>query len=100
MSNLELTEIVAELAIQVKQMQRRIDAIPATRMVPPTVGEVAEYARKMGYAEFPAVEFHDHYTMVGWVYGKGAGKPIKDWRAAVRTWQRQRRPIAIQGSFF
>lgn len=31
-------------------------------------------------------QFCDHYTANGWVQGKG--KPIRDWRAAVRTWER------------
>ena len=33
-----------------------------------------------------ADQFHDHYTANGWIQGKG--KPIRDWKAAVRTWER------------
>ncbi|MBR3997206.1 MAG: hypothetical protein IKI93_02550, partial [Clostridia bacterium] len=36
-----------------------------------------------------AESFHDFYSANGWVQGKG--KPIKDWRAAVRTWERRDR---------
>ena len=33
-----------------------------------------------------AEKFVDFYTVNGWVQGKS--KPIKDWKAAVRTWER------------
>jgi hypothetical protein len=33
-----------------------------------------------------AQRFVDFYTANGWHQGRG--KPIKDWRAAVRTWER------------
>ena len=32
-----------------------------------------------------AVRFVDYYTANGWKVGKN---PMKDWRAAVRTWER------------
>lgn len=53
--------------------------------VPPTVLEVAEYCveRKNNV---DAEAFVNFYTANGWVQGKG--KPIKDWKAAVRTWER------------
>lgn len=53
--------------------------------VPPTVLEVAEYCaeRKNNVS---AEAFVDFYTANGWVQGKG--KPIKDWKAAVRTWEK------------
>lgn len=61
--------------------------------VPPTVMEVAEYCveRKNNV---DAEAFVNFYTANGWVQGKG--KPIKDWKAAVRTWERnnQRKPTA------
>lgn len=52
---------------------------------PPTVLEVAEYCveRKNNV---DAEAFVNFYTANGWVQGKG--KPIKDWKAAVRTWER------------
>jgi len=42
---------------------------------------------------FQAGKMWDHYQANGWVQGKG--KPIKDWKAACRTWIRN----AIQGIF-
>lgn len=61
--------------------------------VPPTVLEVAEYCVERGN-KVDAETFVNFYTANGWVQGKG--KPIKDWKAAVRTWERnsQKKPTA------
>ena len=53
--------------------------------VPPTVLEVAEYCSERNN-NVSAEAFVDFYTANGWVQGKG--KPIKDWKAAVRTWEK------------
>lgn len=55
------------------------------RFTPPTLEEVAAYCRERGNRIDPE-RFIDYYTANGWVQGKG--KPIKDWKAAVRTWER------------
>lgn len=56
------------------------------RFVPPTVDEVAEYCAERENSIDPAA-FVDYYTANGWK--QGAGKPLKDWKAAVRTWERR-----------
>ena len=53
------------------------------RFIPPTVEEVAEYVNEKGYKVNPQ-RFVDHYAARGWKYGQG--KPMVDWKAAVRTW--------------
>ena len=55
------------------------------RFVPPTLEEVKAYCleRKNGV---DAERFYDYYSTNGWVQGKN--KPIKDWKACVRTWER------------
>lgn len=58
---------------------------PPARFVPPTVEEVRAYCKERGNNVDPE-RFHDYYSANGWVQGKG--KPIKDWKAAVRTWER------------
>lgn len=54
------------------------------RAVPPTIEEVTEYCKERNRG-VDADTFFDFYTANGWVQGKG--KPIKDWKAAVRTWE-------------
>lgn len=58
---------------------------PHARFVPPTVEEVKEYCQERKNSVNPQ-HFVDFYEANGWVQGKG--KPIKDWRATVRTWER------------
>lgn len=55
------------------------------RFTPPTIEEVKTYVNEKGYSVDPE-RFYDYYTANGWVQGKG--KPIADWKAAVRTWVR------------
>ena len=54
------------------------------RFTPPTVEEVRAYCQERNNGIDPQ-RFVDFYTANGWAQGRG--KPIKDWRAAVRTWE-------------
>jgi hypothetical protein len=68
------------------QGEEGIGSVEASRRnAKPTVDEISAYCteRKNG---IDAVKFFDFYTANGWVQGKG--KPIRDWQAAVRTWER------------
>lgn len=56
-----------------------------TRFVKPLADEVTRYARSIGY-ELDGQYFIDTYETKGWMVGKS---PMKDWRAAVRTWKRR-----------
>lgn len=62
--------------------QRKAD--PA-RFAPPSVDEVQQYITAQGYA-VNAANFVDFYASKGWRVGNN---PMKDWKAAVRTWQRR-----------
>lgn len=53
------------------------------RFTPPSVEEVQQYITAQGYT-VNAANFVDFYAAKGWMIGKGK---MKDWRAAVRTWQ-------------
>lgn len=57
-----------------------------SKFVKPTIEEIQAYITEKGY-DLNAQQIFDHYEMVGWVYGRGHN-PIKDWKAAVRTWNR------------
>lgn len=62
------------------------DKPPSRRFIPPTVDEVRAYCTEKGYT-LDAGEFADFYATNGWKVGKN---PMKDWRAAVRTWNRRK----------
>lgn len=61
------------------------DKPPHTRFKPPTVGEVQAYCIEKGY-HVDAERFVDYYTSNGWKVGRNS---MKDWRAAVRTWEKK-----------
>lgn len=56
-----------------------------TRFTPPSVDEVKNYCRERQNS-IDADSFVDFYTSKGWKVG---GQPMKDWKAAVRTWERR-----------
>ena len=55
------------------------------RFVPPTVHDVRAYCNETG-RHIDADYFVDFYTSKGWKVGKN---PMKDWKAAVRTWAKR-----------
>lgn len=55
------------------------------RFTPPTVDEVAAYCRERGNT-VDAQRFVDYYASKGWKVGSSG---MKDWRAAVRNWERR-----------
>lgn len=57
----------------------------ASRFIPPTVNEVRAYCQER-QNNVDAERFVDYYTSNGWKVGMNA---MKDWKAAVRTWERQ-----------
>ena len=60
------------------------DKPPRPRFAPPSVEDVQEYCLERNNSIDPQ-RFVDFYEANGWTQGKG--KPIKDWKAAVRTWE-------------
>lgn len=56
------------------------------RFVPPTVGEVAAYCRAQGFMHVEADYFWNYYESIGWM--RGSGTPMVNWKATVRTWER------------
>ena len=57
----------------------------SNRFVPPTLEEVQEYCFERGN-NVDAETFVDFYSSKGWMVGKNK---MKDWKAAVRTWERK-----------
>ena len=62
----------------------------AKRFTPPTLEEVAAYCRERGNSVSPE-RFIDYYTSNGWKVGRN---PMKDWKAAVRNWEKGEKPKA------
>lgn len=54
------------------------------RFSPPTVEQIGEYCAERRNGVDPS-RFFDYYQSKGWMVGKAK---MKDWRAAVRTWER------------
>lgn len=54
------------------------------RFAPPTPQELTAYLLERHITAFTADKFIDYYQSRGWMIGKNK---MKDWRAAVRTWQ-------------
>lgn len=59
---------------------------PSRRFAPPSVEEVKSYCTERSN-QVDAQTFVDFYECKGWFVGKNK---MKDWRAAVRTWERRR----------
>lgn len=62
------------------------------RFVPPSLEEVTAYCRERQNQVDPQ-RWIDHYTANGWRVGANS---MKDWRAAVRTWEKSERPQPAQ----
>lgn len=59
----------------------------AKRFIPPSVEEVEQYCLERNN-NIDAQSFIDFYESKGWMIGKNK---MKDWKAAVRTWERSRK---------
>lgn len=85
------TEIENEYENNIEKESKRVqgERKPTTstqrRFTPPTLEEVMEYCQERNNG-IDAIQFFDYYEANGWVQGKN--KPLKDWKAAVRTWER------------
>lgn len=86
-SNLNSQLQLSTINIQ-QSASSKADEAPHSRFVPPTVDEVRTYCTEKGYV-LDADRFVDYYTSNGWKVGKN---PMKDWKAAVRTWNGKERP--------
>lgn len=62
---------------------------------PENIEEVREYLQERNITSFTAEAFLDHQETVGWIYGKNK-VPIKDWKAAVRTWEQRHKNQSTQ----
>ena len=54
----------------------------------PTLEEIRNYCMHRG-STVSAEQFYDYYEANGWNIGK---HPMRDWKAALRTWERHEKP--------
>ncbi|MCQ2525025.1 MAG: helix-turn-helix domain-containing protein [Lachnospiraceae bacterium] len=76
--------------ININNTSNNINSEKTKKFSPPSVDEVREFIKENGYHVDPE-QFVDYYESVGWKVGKD--KPMKDWRASVRTWERKNNGI-------
>ena len=93
-------EIEKELEIEIK-IEKEIDSSASTttkrkRFEKPTLSEIEQYCIERNN-NVNAEHFFDYYESNGWKVGKNS---MKDWKAAVRTWERSeyRKPNSKKNS--
>lgn len=77
---------------KVEVRSKKVDAgkEKSSRFTPPSLEDVIQYCRERGNS-VDADSFIDHYSANGWMRGK---TKIKDWKACVRTWEKNAKPAA------
>lgn len=65
--------------------KKAISPIKTTRFIKPTIEEISLYVSEKGYS-IDAKQFWNYYESKGWKVGN---TPMKNWKAAVTTWQRK-----------
>lgn len=80
-----VSDLEAQIRLDKTRKEEKARAPSSRRFTPPTVDEVAAYCRERGNA-VDAQRFVDFYASKGWKVGSSG---MKDWRAAVRNWERQ-----------
>jgi uncharacterized protein YdaU (DUF1376 family) len=77
------------------QSQSIKENIKRKKFTPPTIDEVAAYCEERGNAVDPQ-RWRDHYESNGWKVGRN---PMKDWKAAVRTWERNEKSAGSSAKY-
>lgn len=70
-------------SLPAKRKEEKSSAKKEERFIKPSIDEVARYILEKGWS-VNADRWYAHYESVGWKVGKAQ---MKDWRAAVKTWQ-------------
>lgn len=71
---------------KIRKEKIREDKITTMRFTPPSIEEVKAYCNERGNNVDPQT-FVDFYEAKGWMVGSNR---MKDWRACVRTWEKNR----------
>ena len=71
-----------------KNIKERTTNVVPKKSIRPSVDEVAEYCAQR-HNGIDAETFVDYYEARGWTFANK--QPMKDWQAAVRTWEKKRK---------
>ena len=84
--NADVTESNTEKEIEkdIEIEKEKEDIKPQKRFTKPTLEEVQAYCQERNN-NVDAQKWYDYYSANGWKVGKN---PMKDWKAAIRTWER------------
>jgi predicted phage replisome organizer len=77
-------ELDIEKELEKEKEGKKAAKPPVRTFIKPTIEEVTAYCKERGGRVDPQ-SWLDHYESNGWKVGKN---PMRDWRAAVRTWER------------
>ena len=84
---------IKDKRINIKETPTKV-GVKKSGFTPPTLQEVQAYVSEKGF-RVDAERFVDFYTSKGWMVGSN---PMKDWKAAVRNWERsQRKETTAEG---
>ena len=90
-------ETETETKTETKEKSKSVPAAPPSPTVPrfikPPIPEIMAYCEERDNRVDPQ-KFYDHYESNGWKVGRN---PMKDWRAAVRTWERSGYETGLPG---
>lgn len=80
-------ELIAALAAAMARQPKPKRARQAS-MFAPTLEEVQAFAKEIGLNSGEPEAFFDHYEAQGWKRGRSGTIPIRNFKAAMRTWKR------------
>ena len=78
-------EIEKEIDIELNKEKDNNKLLSKKKFIKPTLEEIKEYCIERNNS-INAEHFFNYYETNGWVQGSSK-KPIKDWKACVRTWE-------------
>lgn len=84
-NNKQLTTLKEREERKEREEYKKENILKEKSFTPPTVAEVAAYCQERNNG-IDAQRFVDFYQTKGWMVGKNK---MKDWKAAVRTWERK-----------
>jgi hypothetical protein len=86
-------KVTVEEEVEVEVEEEKHKARPARNQIPPTFAMVQAYCKERCNGIDP-YQFISHYEANGWMRGK---TKLKDWQAAVRTWECSRKEAPKSG---